>query len=153
MSKVAIRKKPLTKNRKSLYLDYSPPIFNSSTDKFQRFEYLKLFVYNEPANRIERIHNKETILLVEWMMLKRQLDVQNKRFGFLSDSIRRDSFLNFFKKYTTKRQKVGSDNMAMTFRYFENFVSKGLKFCDLNESICEGFRSYLLSSPGISFRE
>ncbi|WP_367187134.1 phage integrase SAM-like domain-containing protein [Mucilaginibacter sp.] len=86
-------------------------------------------------------------------MLKRQLDVQNKRFGFLSDSIRRDSFLNFFKKYTTKRQKVGSDNMAMTFRYFENFVSKGLKFCDLNESICEGFRSYLLSSPGISFRE
>jgi integrase len=153
MSKVAIRKKSLTKNRKSLYLDYSPPIFNSLTNKLQRFEYLKLFIYNEPSNKIERIHNKETIQLVEWMRLKRQLDLQNKRFGFLSDSSRRGSFLNFFKKYTAKRQKGDSDNMAMAFRYFESFVSKGLKFCDLNETICEGFRSYLLSSPGISFRE
>jgi hypothetical protein len=44
--------------------------------------------------------------------------------------------------------------MAMAFRCFEDFItSNNLKTCDLNESICEGFRSYLLSGPGISFRE
>jgi hypothetical protein len=43
--------------------------------------------------------------------------------------------------------------MAMAFRYFESFVSKGLKFCNLNEAICEDFRSYLWSRPVISFRE
>ena len=64
------------------------------------------------------------------------------------------NFINYFKKYTAKRQKTDSDNMAMAFRYFEDFItSNNLKTCDLNESICEGFRSYLLSSPGISIRE
>ena len=44
--------------------------------------------------------------------------------------------------------------MAMAFRYFEDFItSNNLKTCDLNESICEGFRSYLLNSPGISIKE
>lgn len=42
----------------------------------------------------------------------------------------------------------------MAFRYFEDFItSNNLKAYDLNESICEGFRSYLLSGLGISLRE
>jgi integrase len=114
---------------------------------------LKLFVYNKPIDRIERKHNKETTKLVEWTKLKRHLDIQNSRFGFLSESNRGGDFVNYFKKYTARRQKTGSDNMAMAFRYYEDFISRGLKSCDLNESICEGFRSYLLSGPGISFRE
>jgi integrase len=153
MANVTIRKKSLSKKRQSLYLDYSPPIFNSRTNKLQRYEFLKLFVYNEPINRIERKHNKETTKLVEWIRLKRHLDVQNSRFGFLSESNRGGNFVNYFKKYTARRQKADSDNMAMAFRYYEDFISNGLKTCDLNESICEGFRSYLLSGPGISFRE
>jgi len=153
MSKVTIRRKKITSNRQSLYLDYYPPIANPLTNKLQRYEYLKLFVYHEPVNKIERKHNKETNQLVEWIRLKRQLDVQSNRFGFLSESNRGGNFLNFFKKYTSKRQKTDSDNMGMAFRYFESFISNGLKTCDLNESICEGFRSYLLSRPGISLRE
>jgi len=43
--------------------------------------------------------------------------------------------------------------MAMAYRYFEAFISKGLKSCELDESICEGFRFYLLNRPGISARE
>lgn len=153
MSKVTIRKKPLSKNRQSLYLDYSPPIFNSSKNKLQRYEYLKLFIYNEPNNNIERKHNKETSNLAEWVRLKRHLDVENKRFGFLSESNRGGNFLNYFKRYTAKRQKSNFDNMAMAFRYFEDFISKELRSCDLDESVCEGFRSYLLNRPGISARE
>ncbi|MDB5152305.1 MAG: site-specific integrase [Mucilaginibacter sp.] len=153
MANVTIRKKSLSKNRQSLYLDYSPPIFNSSTNKIQRYEFLKIFVYNEPINRIQRKHNKETAKLAEWIRLKRNLDIQNRRFGFLSESNRGGDFVNYFKKYTARRQKTNSDNMAMAFRYYEDFISNGLKYCDLNESICEGFRSYLLSGPGISFRE
>jgi len=153
MANVTIRTRLLSKNRQSLYLDYSPPIFNSSTNKLQRCEFLKLFVYSEPINRIERKHNKETTKLVEWIRLKRHLDIQNSRFGFLSESNRGGDFVNYFKKYTGRRQKTDSDNMAMAFRYYEDFISRGLKSCDLNESMCEGFRSYLLSGPGINFRE
>ncbi len=154
MANVTIRRKSLSKNRQSLYLDYSPPLFNSSKNKLQRYEYLKLFIYDKPNSNFERKHNKETIKLAEWVRLKRHLDVQSSRFGFLSESNRGGNFINYFKKYTAKRQKTDSDNMAMAFRYFEDFItSNNLKTCDLNESICEGFRSYLLSSPGISIRE
>ena len=153
MANVTIRTRLLSKNRQSLYLDYSPPIFNSSTNRLHRYEFLKLFVYHEPINRIERKHNKETVKLVEWIRLKRHLDIQNSRFGFLSESNRGGDFVNYFRKYTARRQKTDSDNMAMAFRYYENFINNGLKSCDVNESICEGFRSYLLSGPGISFRE
>jgi len=152
MAKVSIRKRLIAKNRYSLYLDYYPPIVNPSTKKLQRWEYLKLFIYGRPSNKIERLHNKETTQLSEWILLNRQLDVQNKRYGFLTESNRDGSFINYFKKYTAKRQKSDSDNMAMAFRYFEEFVSKGLKFCDLDESVCDAFRSYLLDSPGISLR-
>lgn len=137
-----------------MYLDYSPLIFNSSANKLQRFEYLKLFIYDKPNSNIERKYNKETTKLAEWVRLKRHLDVQSNRFGFLSESNRGGDFINYFKKYTARRQKTDSDNMAMAFRYFEDFIiSNNLKVCDLNESICEGFRSYLLSGSGIRFRE
>jgi len=96
MSKVTMRKKSLSKNRQSLYLDYSPPIFNSSKNKLQRYEYLKLYVYDQPVNKIERKHNNETKQLVEWIRLKRHLDIQNSRFGFLSESNRGGNFLNYF---------------------------------------------------------
>jgi hypothetical protein len=106
MANVTIRKKILSKNRHSLYLDYSPPIFNPSKNKLQRFEYLKFFVYDNPNNNIERKHNKETTKLAEWVRLKRHLDVQSSRFGFLSESNRGGDFINYFKKYTAKRQKI-----------------------------------------------
>jgi len=82
MANVTIRTRSLSKNRQSLYLDYSPPLFNSSTNKLQRYEFLKLFVYNEPINRIERKHNKETTKLVECIRLKRHLDIQNRDLAF-----------------------------------------------------------------------
>jgi integrase len=154
VANVTLRRKTLSKNRQSLYLDFSPPVYNSSKNKLQRYEFLKLFIYNKPTSRIEQKHNKETTELAEWIRLKRHLEIQNSRFGFLSESNRRGDFINYFKKYTAKRQKSDSDNMAMAFRYYENFIKvNGLKSCDLNEALCEGFRAYLLNGPGISFRE
>jgi integrase len=154
MAKVTIRKKAISKNRQSLYLDYYPALINPVTFKPQRYEYLKLFVYDNPVDKNQKKHNKETMLLVEWIRAKRQLDVQNSRFGFLSESNREGGFLNYFKKYISKRQNSDSDNMAMAFRYFEAFIiKKGLKTCDLTESVCMGFRSYLLNGPAISSRE
>ncbi|MBP7679070.1 MAG: site-specific integrase [Bacteroidales bacterium] len=45
--KVHIRKKPISGNRQSLYLDFYPPIPHPETDKPTRREFLKLYLYNE----------------------------------------------------------------------------------------------------------
>lgn len=45
--KVTLRKKPISGNRESYYLDYYPEIINSKTGRKTRREFLNLFLYSE----------------------------------------------------------------------------------------------------------
>ena len=152
MSKVKIRKRPLKDNRHSLYLDYYPPLRHPKTGKLIRRENLKLYVYDKPKNDYHKKHNKETLLLAEHVRCNRQLDVQNRRFGFLSDDARDADFIEFFKEFNRKKQTSLSDQAAMSVKYFQAFAGETLKFSDLDEFFCEDYKSFLLSGPGISRR-
>ncbi len=152
MSKVTIRRKPITRGRHTIYLDYYPPIKNPETGELTRWEYLKLYTYDTPRLDVDRKHNRETNTLVEFIRAQRQLEVQNRRFGFLSDAKRDANFVDFFKVMVRKKQKTDSDNYAMGFRYFVAFVGHNLRFSDLNDYLCEDYKHFLLSEPGISRR-
>jgi len=152
MPKVHIRKKPISKGRHSIYLDFSPPLRNPKTGKPQRFEFLELHTYDKPSNVWEREHNSETKALVETLRARRQLDIQNRKFGFLSDRERNSSFVEFFKEFMRKKQKTDSDNNAMAFRYFLAFAGQDVIFDDLDEFLCEDYKNFMLSGPGISRR-
>ena len=73
MSKVTLRKKSITKNRHSLVLDYYPPLKNPNNGNPKRFEALKLYVFDNPADTWEREHNKETMILARTVCSQRQL--------------------------------------------------------------------------------
>lgn len=150
MSKVTVRRKAISKARHTIYLDLYPPILNPYTGKLQRTEYLKLYTYDKPSNRAERLHNKETSNLVEFVRASRQIDIQNRRFGFLSYTIRDSKFIKYFKDLTVKKQKSESDNHAMALRYFIAFAGEDIKLSDLNDFLCEDYKNFLLSGPGIS---
>lgn len=150
MSKVTVRRKAISKARHTIYLDLYPPILNPYTGKLQRTEYLKLYTYDKPSNKAERLHNKETSNLVEFVRASRQIDIQNRRFGFLSYTIRDSKFIKYFKDLTVKKQKSESDNHAMALRYFIAFAGEDIKLSDLNDFLCEDYKNFLLSGPGIS---
>lgn len=150
MSKVTIRTKAISKGRHSIYLDHYPPLRNPFTGKLHRKEYLKLYTYDKPLRSVDKWHNKETLNLVEFIRASRQLDVQNRRFGFLSAAERDSNFIEFFKTYTIRKQKSSSDNNAMALRYFIAFAGEELSYPDLNDFLCEDYKAYLLSGPGIS---
>ncbi|WP_316778522.1 site-specific integrase [Pedobacter antarcticus] len=150
MAKVKMRMRTIVNNRKSIVLDYSPPIKNPASGKFHRFETLKLYIYDDPADQWERQHNKETMILARTVCAQRQLDIQNRRFGFLSDTIRNSSFIDFFRTEARKKQQSLSDDWAMGLRYFIAFAGHDLKFPELNDYLCEDYKVYLLSGPGIS---
>lgn len=153
MSKVTIRHKAISKARHTIYLDHYPPIYNPYTGKLQRTEYLKLYTFDKPSNGTERLHNKETSNLVEFIRASRQIDIQNRRFGFLSDAIRDSNFIEHFRTFTIKKQRSDSDNHAMALRYFIAFTGENIKLSDLNDFFCEDYKNFLLSGPGISRRE
>ncbi|GAB3987782.1 hypothetical protein GCM10028807_09020 [Spirosoma daeguense] len=81
--KVTLREKPIGSGRKSLYLDFYPPISHPETGKPTRREFLGLYVYDKPRLELERRHSKETRLLGENICAKRQLSTQS---GHLSIS-------------------------------------------------------------------
>lgn len=74
--KVTLRKKPITKGRKSLFLDIYPPVPNKDNGKLTRKFYLGLFIYHRPATDFERQHNKETLIVANVAMAKSQLIIQ-----------------------------------------------------------------------------
>lgn len=152
MPKVHIRKKALTKGRHSIYLDFSPPIRNQKTGKPQRFEFLDIFVYDKPENNFERRHNSETMELVENLRANRLLYIQNRKYGFISNRDRSASFVDYFKELISTKTTSECDNNAMSYRYFVAFAGHDVIFNDLDEFLCEDYKNFMLSGPGISRR-
>jgi len=152
MAKVHIRKKSLTKGRHSIYLDFSPPLRNPKTGKPQRYEFLDVYLYDKPANVWERNHNTETSDLIENIRANRLLDIQNRKYGFISNRNRSSSFVDFFKEFICNKTKSDCDNNAMSYRYFVAFAGHDLIFNDLDEFLCEDYKNFMISGPGISRR-
>jgi len=152
MARITIRKRPLKNGKESIMLDYAPPLKNPKNGKPMRFEILGLFVYTKPATRLERQHNSETNTLVETIRAQRQLDIQNRKFGFKSDRDRSGNFVEYFREFTRSKQKSTSDNIAMSFRYFVEFIGYDLTFYEVDEFLVSDYKNFLLSGPGISRR-
>lgn len=117
-----------------------------------RYEYLDVFVFEKPATNLEKRHNSETMELVENIRATRQLDIQNRKYGFISERDRGSNFIDYFREFTDKKKKTDSDNVSMGFRYFVAFAGHDVIFNDLDEFFAEDFKNFLLSGPGISRR-
>lgn len=150
MASVKLRKKLLSTGRQTLILDYYPPIINHKTGKAQRFVTLKLYLYTKPENELQRVHNKETLITAQTVCAQRQIELQNKRFGIISEQERNASFTEIFRQVARSRQKSLSDHWAMGFRYFVAFCGHDLRLPELTDFLCEDFKNYLLSGPGIA---
>ncbi|WP_083189983.1 site-specific integrase [Chryseobacterium artocarpi] len=147
MSTVTLRRKPISKGRLSLYLDIYPPIFIPETGVMKRKHYLKLFVYQRPKTEIEKDFNTETLALAEYVRAQRQIDLQNCRFDFISESKMQSNFIEFFEEEAKKRK--GCYNWTMAVRYFKAFVGEKISFTELSETLAEEYTDFLLSSPAI----
>lgn len=153
MSKVTLRKKELTSGRVSFFLDYYPPIPHPRDGKLIRKEYLKLYMVNNPNNEIDRNFNKQTEMIAQNIRAKRQLDIQNRQYGFLSAERSMGSFIDFFRDVVRKKKGTNSDVWYMALRYLTDYAGHDVRFADLNVYFCDEYKEYLLSAPGISARK
>jgi hypothetical protein len=51
------------------------------------------------------------------------------------------------KKLAANRKSSNYDNWVSSLHYLASFTKGSLKFADLNESICEDFKDYLIEDP------
>jgi integrase len=151
--KVTLRKKGISKGMVSLYLDFYPPILHPDTGAFTRREFLGLYIHKKSRNEIETNHNKETLVLAQAVCARRQLDIQNENFGFISSAKRQGSLFDYFQIEVDKRKGSNYFNWDMGLRYFKHFAGPDLRFVDLNLTLCEEYKKYLLSAHGIGKKE
>lgn len=135
--KVTLRKR--TKNGKtSLYLDYY-------SKGIREYEYLSLYLIEKPKSTKDRISNKKTLELAENIRAKRQLEVQNKIYGF-DDNTKQDvNFISYFNVLTENRlDSLGNHgNWKSTLNHLKSFAPKGIKFSEIDKDRLEDFKSHL----------
>ncbi len=56
------------------------------------------------------------------------------------------NFATYFKKLADKRKASNHDNWISAYNYLEKFTKGNLKFADLDETICNDFKEYLLTT-------
>lgn len=146
-TKVFLREKKLSGGRKSLYLDFYPPIIHPETGKPTRREFLRLEVLDRPKTEMDKTQNKETRALAENIRAQRQIEIQNEQHGQMADIRRNADFVTFFRQLTNDRKGSNHDGWVSALNYLEAFTGGSLKFIDLDLPFCNRFRQYLLTAP------
>ncbi len=171
MIKVALRQKKISGGRKSLYLDFYPPIPHPETGKPTRREFLGIYIYepvkvkkrgakeipvystNPAENEVKTNHNTEKMKFAEQIRQKREnfLNKPEIYTEYEKELLRKKEngerdFLEYFKTLADKRKKSNHDNWVSAYKYLDRFTDGQVKFADLNEKFFEDFKEYLLTS-------
>ena len=129
---------------KSIYLEFNPPIHDVK-GKSVRYECLNLEVYTNPETCQQHEQNKSVEEIAEMIRCERYLQLVRNDYSFLAKAKLDDDFLEYFRlngdchgvKYLSSRL------------HFEKFCKGQCKFKDINASLCERFRLYLLRAKGL----
>ena len=153
ITKVSLRQKKISKGRKSLYLDFYPPIPHPETGEPTRREFLGLYIFEKPKTPIDKQHNTETLQIAKNIRQKREnfLNKPEIYSEYEKEQLRKKElgeqcFIEYFRKLANKRKSSNHDNWVSALNYIKVFTSGKLKFADLNERVLEDFKEYLLTT-------
>lgn len=76
--RVSLREQKNKSGRNSLYLDFYPAIYDEKKKKDTRRKFMDLYVFEKPANKTEREHNKFTMIKAKQIESEYQLDLLSK---------------------------------------------------------------------------
>ncbi len=153
MTKVKVYEKKISQGRRSLFLDFYPPIIHPETKRETRREHLRLYVFERPKTESEKEQNKETKMLAENIRAKRQIEFQAGNYGFSIARQKQKDYLQFVEKLAeTKKSDSNSnyENWSSVIKYLKNFANGVCRFGDLDEKFCNDFKEFLLKHPNIS---
>ena len=152
-TKVKLRQKKISQGRKSLYLDFYPPISHPETGKPTRREFLGLYIFEKPKTPIDQQHNEETFKIGQSIRQKREnylnkpeIYSQYEKEQLRLKELGEQCFIDYFKKLASKRKASNHDNWVSALNYLDTFTNGSLKFDELNETFLEEFKEHLLTT-------
>jgi len=154
---VTLRKRAISHGRMSLYLDFYPPIWDDNSSCFSRREYLKLYVYQKPADQYQKMANIENMHTAELIRARRQNEINKlevysvfEREQLKIQAVGRESFLDYYKNLGEKKEGNNLSIWTCAITHFEAFLKgKDLMFQDVTVTLIEDFRDYLLKARSL----
>ena len=139
--------------RKSLYLDFYPPIPHPDTGKPTRREFLGMYIFEKPRNPIDKQHNTQTLQIANSIRQKKENQLNKPEIydEYEKEKLRikelgEQDFVSYFKKLARKRRSSNYDNWMSALNYLEDFTGGSIQFAELNEILLDDFKEYLLST-------
>jgi integrase len=136
-----------------LYLDFYPAIPHPETGKTTRREFLGLYIHKEPKVPTDKQHNIDTLKIAESIRQKRENNLNKPEIytHFEKEQLKiqqqgEESFIEYYRELVEKRKKSNQDGWNASLKYLESFVDGELKFSDLNETLFNDFKTYLLNT-------
>ncbi|MDR6764733.1 hypothetical protein J2Y38_004970 [Flavobacterium sp. 2755] len=151
---VTLRRKVLADGRISLYLDFYPPILNPETNKLTRREFLKLYLFEKPKTRIQKISNIENLHTAELIQIRRQNELRKydiySAFEKEQLELKKIGEASFMKYINNLADQKAGKNFAIwisAIAHFKDFLKEqDISFKDINVTLINDYREYLLKA-------
>ena len=147
--KVHLRKRIQKKGKRiSLYLEYYKGTRKSDEGKvlpIREYETLRIYLHIKPSTPLQKQENKQNLELAKNIKSKREIDIKNNEFGFLTNTKSNSDFLQYFNKLTEDRlSSIGNyGNWDSTLKHLNQYTKGRVLFKEIDQNFCEGFKEYL----------
>ncbi|WP_117885356.1 tyrosine-type recombinase/integrase [Aureibaculum luteum] len=146
--KISLRKRKIANGRITLFLEYYLGYLIDKNGKMKHhrsFEYLKLYLHENPITANEKKYNKETMQLAQNILTIKKSDYIKGKFSIKDDKKGKILFLTYYNKLKEDRyeSKGNYDNWEAAFKHLERYCPANLMIKDVNEDFLKGFKKYL----------
>jgi len=137
--KVALRKKKLKDGRISLYLD----IYKGAG--VRDYEFLGIYIYDNPKTPAEREHNKEKLMIAETIRARRELELLSGRYQAERITKNSPDFATYTRQHVQYRSETYKRNAETIVKHLYDYAGGEVTLKDITPELCKGFLDYLRS--------
>ncbi len=143
-----LRERKMKNGRSSLYIDYYPEVFNPPKKKYVRVEFLKLHVFDKPADQFQKSQNKLNREIAEKILLKRMKTLMLEENDLSNGEVLDNDFFEYAEKYILVKKRANQQALHFDsmMKYLKRFAGAKLKFRSITEDFVFSFREYLLNT-------
>jgi len=146
--KISLKKKKLTSGKISLYIEYykGKVVDADGKTKHNRdFEYLKLYLHENPRSAKEKQENKETQTIAENILSIRQAEYVQGKYNLKDHNKPKELFLDYFERKKQERYESEQNyaNWHASQKHLLKYCPKSLMVEEVTPDFIRGFKKYL----------
>ena len=146
--KIKLRQKKLKNGKSSLYLEFYNGYKkdeNGVISHQRTFEYLQLYLIENPQNADEKRKNKEAMQMAENIFTIRKADYIKGKYNIKNEKKGEITFLDYFRRLKDERYENHSNygNWDAALKHIERFCPEHIELNEIDTDFVKDFKKYL----------